>query len=265
MFRWLPVLLATLAFSACGGGANRGGAQAPIQRVDVASPSTSGLKQGSSLRTRLVKTGETLYAISFEMGVDINDLVAWNGLSDKSRIRAGQTLLIEPPAAPIGEAGKGAGVGRTGALGATSGRMSGESVPSKAPLPAVKVPVAVASGWNWPVQGRVVRGFNPRRGSKGLDIVAEEGSLINAAAAGEVVYAGHGLRGYGNLIILKHNATTLSAYAHQSRLIVSEGQQVLRGQPIGEMGSTDAERIKLHFQIREFGKPVDPRAYLPKA
>ena len=255
MLHWLPVLMVVLVLSACGGGASRGGVQAPIQKVGVASPSSSGFKQGAHLRTRLVKSGETLHTIAFEMGVDIHDLVAWNGVSDKSRIRAGQTLLIEPPAAPIGEAGM---------ANRAPDRPAGAQVPVSPLAPMAKVPVAVASGWIWPVKGQVTRGFDPRKGSKGLDIVAAEGMPVNAAAAGEVVYAGDGLRGYGNLIILKHNATTLSAYAHQSRLIVSEGQQVLRGQPIGEVGSTDAERIKLHFQIREFGKPVDPRTYLPK-
>ena len=250
----LPALVAILALSACGG-AGRGGVQAPIQKVSAASAPSSGWKQSPHLRVRTVKAGETLHAIAFEIGVDINDLVAWNGVSDKSRIRAGQTLLVEPPAAPIGEAG---------APAAYSGRAASERAPVRPAAPVAKVPMLVASGWVWPVKGQVTRGFDPRHGSKGLDIVAAEGMPVNAAAAGEVVYAGDGLRGYGNLIILKHNPTTLSAYAHQSRLLVSEGQQVLRGQPIGEMGSTDAERIKLHFQIREFGKPVDPRTYLPK-
>ncbi len=251
---FFPALLVVLGLSACGG-SGRGGVQAPIQRVGVAVTSPSGWKQGPHLRVHQAKAGETLHSIAFEMGVDINDLVAWNGLADKTRIRADQTLLIEPPTAPIGEAGM-----SEGALG----RSSSERFPPKITTVVPKVPMGVASGWIWPVKGQVTRGFDPRKGSKGLDIVAVEGMLVNAAAAGEVVYAGNGLRGYGNLIILKHNVTTLSAYAHQSRLLVSEGQQVLRGQPIGEVGSTDAERIKLHFQIREFGKPVDPRIYLPK-
>lgn len=251
------ILLAVLVLSACGGvgGSTRDGVQAPIWTVSAASPSSSGFKQGPSLRTHQVRPGETLFTIAFEMNVDINDLVAWNGLSDKSRIRAGQILLAEPPAAPISEVG----IPKTISGGAASDR-----VPVKPSAPVVKRPMPVASGWVWPVKGQVTRDFEPRHGSKGLDIVAAEGTPVNAAAAGEVVYAGHGLRGYGNLIILKHNSTTLSAYAHQSRLIVSEGQQVLRGQKIGEVGGTDAERIKLHFQIREFGKPVDPRSYLPK-
>ncbi len=253
-FYFAPIFLAVLVLSGCGG-ASRGGVQAPVQKVGMAHPSSSGFRQGPSLRTHQVKTGETLHAIAFASGVDINDLVAWNGLSEKSRLRSGQALLIEPPAAPIGEAGT---------AEAASDPAGRERVPVKSSPSVVKVPMAVASGWIWPVKGQVTRGFDPRHGSKGLDIVATEGMPVNAAAAGEVVYAGHGLRGYGNLIILKHNSTTLSAYAHQSRLIVSEGQQVLRGQPIGEMGGTDAERVKLHFQIREFGKPVDPRSYLPK-
>ncbi len=254
LLRVIPLLSVVLGLSACGG-PGRGAVQAPIQPVSAAPAPSSGWKQGPHQRTHQVKAGETLHTLAFEKGVDINDLVAWNGLADKVHIRAGQTLLIEPPTAPIGEAGMSEGA---------SGRSSADRASPKMAAVARKVPVEVASGWVWPVKGSVVRGFDPRKGSKGLDIVASEGTLVNAAAAGEVVYAGNGLRGYGNLIILKHNVTTLSAYAHQSRLLVSEGQQVLRGQPIGEVGSVDADRIKLHFQIREFGKPIDPRIYLPK-
>jgi len=117
--------------------------------------------------------------------------------------------------------------------------------------------------WAWPAKGKVVAQFNESGGSKGMQIAGEMGQPVFASAAGRVVYSGSGLRGYGNLIIIKHNNTYLSAYAHNSSVLVREGQSVARGQKIAEMGSSDAERVKLHFEIRRLGKPVDPARYLP--
>ncbi len=115
--------------------------------------------------------------------------------------------------------------------------------------------------WAWPTQGKVLEGFS--EGSKGVDIAGKSGQAVLASAPGKVVYSGNGLRGYGNLIIIKHNDTYLSAYAHNSKLLMKEGQAVTRGQKIAEMGSVDAGQIKLHFEIRKHGKPVDPLQYLP--
>lgn len=117
--------------------------------------------------------------------------------------------------------------------------------------------------WGWPSQGKVVGEFNDGAGNaKGLDIAGKSGQAVNAAAAGKVVYSGSGLRGYGKLIIIKHNKTYLSAYAHNSQVLVKEGQSVAKGQKIAEMGDSDADRVKLHFEIRRYGKPVDPMKYL---
>lgn len=139
--------------------------------------------------------------------------------------------------------------------------------------PAVVVPenkpeVSVPSGpddvaWNWPVPGRVSAPFS-ESGNKGLDFAGKVGDPIHAAGDGKVVYAGSGLRGYGELVIVKHNATFLSAYAHNRKILVKEGQQVSRGQKIAEMGNSDADGVKLHFEIRKQGKPIDPAIYLPK-
>lgn len=115
--------------------------------------------------------------------------------------------------------------------------------------------------WSWPAKGKVLAGFNG--GSKGLDIAGEQGQAVLAAAPGKVVYSGTGLRGYGKLIIIKHNKTYLSAYAHNSQLLVKEGQAIAKGQKIAEMGSSDTDRVKLHFEIRKLGRPVDPANYLP--
>ncbi|MHB1514213.1 MAG: peptidoglycan DD-metalloendopeptidase family protein [Acidiferrobacteraceae bacterium] len=117
--------------------------------------------------------------------------------------------------------------------------------------------------WTWPVVGPLLRGFG-QHGNKGIDIGGSLGAAVRAAAAGEVVYAGSGLPGYGKLIILKHNKTFLSAYAHNSRILVKEGEMVRRGQEIAEMGSSGTDRIMLHFEIRLRGNPVDPLHYLPR-
>lgn len=117
--------------------------------------------------------------------------------------------------------------------------------------------------WVWPTSGKVLAGFS-EGGSKGIDIGGRSGQPVLAAAPGKVVYSGNNLRGYGNLVIIKHNKTYLSAYAHNSQILVKEGQTVSRGQKIAEMGKTDADHVKLHFEIRRLGKPVDPLKYLPE-
>ena len=117
--------------------------------------------------------------------------------------------------------------------------------------------------WSWPASGKVLAGFNDTANAKGVDIAGAMGQPVHAAAPGKVVYSGAGLRGYGKLVIIKHNKTYLSAYAHNSQILVKEGQDVVKGQKIAEMGSTDTDRVKLHFEIRKLGKPVDPIKYLP--
>jgi lipoprotein NlpD len=119
--------------------------------------------------------------------------------------------------------------------------------------------------WVWPASGKVIAGFSDTANLKGIDIAGKSGQPVVASAAGRVVYAGTGLRGYGKLIIVKHNSTFLSAYAHNRDILVKEGQQVGKGQKISEMGDTDADQVKLHFEIRRLGKPVDPAKFLPPA
>ncbi len=119
--------------------------------------------------------------------------------------------------------------------------------------------------WAWPASGKVIAGFSETANLKGIDIAGKAGQPVLASGPGKVVYAGNGLRGYGKLIIIKHNNTFLSAYAHNREILVKEGQQVTRGQKIAEMGDSDADQVKLHFEIRRFGKPVDPAKFLPPA
>jgi lipoprotein NlpD len=141
------------------------------------------------------------------------------------------------------------------------------SAPVQAPAPASAAAPAAASGedemaWAWPAAGTVLAGFEEGR-HKGLAIAGKAGDPVLAAADGRVVYAGSGLRGYGNLVIVKHNATYLTAYAHNQTLLVKEDQAVRKGQKIAEMGSSDADRVQLHFEIRRQGKPIDPARLLP--
>jgi lipoprotein NlpD len=146
------------------------------------------------------------------------------------------------------------------------------ATPIEAPVEAKPEPAPVAAAatvgpddvpWIWPSAGKVVAPFN-ESGNKGLNFAGKAGDPVIAAGEGKVVYAGSGLRGYGELVIIKHNATFLSAYAHNRKILVKEGQQVARGQKIAEMGNTDADSVKLHFEIRKQGKPVDPAQYLPR-
>ena len=147
----------------------------------------------------------------------------------------------------------------------------GPAQPEAAAMPAQAVPAAAATAaagddrlnWMWPAKGKVIAQFSDTANLKGIDIAGSAGAPVYASAAGRVVYAGSGLRGYGKLIIIKHNATYLSAYAHNQDILVKEGQQVARGQKIADMGSTDANQVKLHFEIRRFGKPMDPEKFLP--
>lgn len=139
------------------------------------------------------------------------------------------------------------------------------SLGSPAPPPGSATAADDQLGWVWPAKGKVIGQFSDSANLKGIDIAGTMGEPVYASAAGKVVYAGSGLRGYGKLIIIKHNATYLSAYAHNSALLVKEGQQVARGQEIAQMGNTDADKVMLHFEIRRYGKPMDPEKFLPPA
>lgn len=199
-----------------------------------------------------IQSGDTLYKIAFEYGFDFRDLAAWNNLPDPAHIRSGDLLRLIRPKSVVTTAAipnKPAVVSREIKANATSTSESfDETVPET---------------WSWPSRGALLARFGDGLG-KGIDIGGGRGQVVQAAASGRVVYAGSGLRGYGKLIIIRHGKTLLSAYAHNARILVSEGQNLARGQPIAEMGDTDADRVKLHFEIREYGKPVDPLNYLPK-
>ena len=213
-----------------------------------------------------VKPGDTLIRIGLDQGQNWRDVARWNGVENPNLIEVGQVLRVLPPdaAAAAARPGPPIDVARPAVRPESAGSAPTPPVAVPAPAPA-PAPAANddATEWLWPAAGSVVASFDESRGVKGLSIAGKAGDPILAAADGRVVYAGSGLRGYGNLVIVKHNNTFLTAYAHNQTLLVKEDQAVRRGQKIAEMGSTDSDRVKLHFEIRRQGRPVDPARLLP--
>ena len=221
-----------------------------------------------------VKPGDTLIRIGLDHGQAWKDLARWNQLENPNVIEVGQVLRVAPPDAAAATATVAADKGvvtRPVASGTVAGSAASrpDAAPAAAAAPAVAAAPAaapaVANGdiqLSWPASGKVEGKFDEVR-NKGVDITGKAGDPVLAAADGRVVYAGAGLRGYGNLLIVQHNKTYLTAYAHNQKLLVKEDQTVHRGQKIAEMGSTDADHVKLHFEVRREGKPVDPLHYLP--
>jgi lipoprotein NlpD len=226
-----------------------------------------------------VRPGDTLYRIALESGQSPRDVQAWNNLTNPNLIEVGQVLRVIPPVvatATLPATAPGAAAAATGvtatpvAPGAVAARpLDGTAGTAVSPAATASAPSAPAPAgadditFLWPAQGQVVGNFDEAK-NKGISIAGRIGDPVVAAADGRVVYAGAGLRGYGNLIILKHNNTYLTAYAHNQALLVREDQAVRQGQKIAEMGSSDADRVKLHFEVRRQGKPVDPLGFLPK-
>ncbi|MEK6420052.1 MAG: peptidoglycan DD-metalloendopeptidase family protein [Burkholderia gladioli] len=199
-----------------------------------------------------VERGDTLSKIARSNRQPVSNLVRWNSISNPDAIEVGQVLRVAPPG---GAASAGAPVRTTG------GGSGGGSAPP--PAAAVAPPRAdVSISLIWPAAGTVVRSFDGGN-SKGIDIANTAGTPVVAAAAGRVVYAGNGLRGYGNMLIIKHDADFLTAYAHNRVLLVKEGDAVTQGQKIAEMGDTDNDRVALHFELRYGGRSIDPARYLP--
>jgi murein DD-endopeptidase MepM/ murein hydrolase activator NlpD len=199
-----------------------------------------------------VERGDTLTKIARSNRQPVSNLVRWNSISNPNAIEVGQVLRVAPPG---GAASASAPVRTTG------GGNGGSSAPP--PAAAIAPPRAnVSISLIWPAAGTVVRAFDGGN-SKGIDIANTAGTPVVAAAAGTVVYAGNGLRGYGNLVIIKHDADFLTAYAHNRVLLVKEGQAVTQGQKISEMGDTDNDRVALHFELRYGGRSIDPARYLP--
>ncbi|MDE3022390.1 MAG: peptidoglycan DD-metalloendopeptidase family protein [Pseudomonadota bacterium] len=226
-----------------------------------------------------VSAGDTLMTISSRYGLDYQTLAAWNHLPPPYILRTGEILHLSSPAQihAVNEPGISAVTAPLAATPPLQGKsLSGSQAVAPQPVnpassagntnanPSLTHQKMMTAGfWQWPAQGKVVDRFG--NGNKGIDIAGKEGEPVYAAAAGKVVYSGSGLRGYGNMIIIKHNLTYLSAYAHNSKLLVKEGQKVKQGQLIALMGHTDAKGPELHFEIRKSGTPVDPLQFLPSS
>ncbi|WP_430461415.1 peptidoglycan DD-metalloendopeptidase family protein [Thalassolituus sp. LLYu03] len=210
----------------------------------------------------LVEKGETLFSIAWRYGIDFRELASANSISSPYTIYPGQKIDIR-------NISKKSVVAHTETVEKPSKPApKKESVPKPVAKTSQIAPVPVAEAaetdWKWPANGRLIGYFSTKKPvNKGIDITGSLGESVLAAAAGTVVYAGEGLRGYGNLVIVKHNETYLSAYAHASRILVREQEVVKAGQKIAEIGSTGTDKVKLHFEIRRNGKPVDPLRYLP--
>ena len=275
---------------------------APSQTADVAPKALPGAENAGKANYYTVKPGDTLIRVGLDNGQNWRDIARWSALENPNVIEVGQVLRVAPPSAdvggvvarPVAAGGRLDGRPLDAKLGATAVAPAGAGAAATVPplsgpaAGAVSGPVAVAPpvvpaalplpvvpgnaqaprdpdeevSWAWPASGPVATPFDDAK-SKGLAITGKAGDPVLAAADGRVVYAGSGLRGYGNLVIVKHNALFLTAYAHNQALLVKEDQVVRRGQKIAEMGASDAERVQLHFEIRRQGKPVDPARLLP--
>ncbi|MFC5698189.1 peptidoglycan DD-metalloendopeptidase family protein [Pseudomonas sp. GCM10022186] len=275
---WLPAMAVGILLAGCSStqkdgvsvvDRNHSGASAAPQRKPV----TSGQYR--------VQRGDTLYSIAFRFGWDWKALAARNGIPAPYVIRPGQIIRfdVQPgQARPAAVATAPVVANPKTGSGVSKRPPVQPQQPAVRPQPPVQQPVATApatapkasgtgsaAGWVWPASGPLIGRFSSNGSlNKGIDIAGELGQPVLAASDGSVVYAGSGLRGYGELVIIKHSDTYVSAYGHNRRLLVREGQQVKVGQTIAEMGSTGTDRVKLHFEIRRQGKPVDPLQYLPR-
>lgn len=302
MIKKSNVLLCSLALAALLSGCGTTGVQAPVvERHPSSSSAAASDPRDRDPAYYTVKRGDTLLRIALEHGQNYRDLVVWNELSNPNDIKVDQVLRVLPPNGDTGGAQTSAIVmppvtevkpaapavpKKTGPRGekraysdATLAELradgGGDVKPAPAPAAAVATapaavaaaPAAAAPGddkisWMWPSEGKVIGTFDEGK-NKGVDIAGKAGQQVVAAGAGKVMYAGSGIRGYGNLVIVKHSNSLLSAYAHNRSILVKEGQNVNKGQAIAEMGDSDADRVKLHFEIRQQGKPVDPSKFLP--
>ena len=246
-----------------------------------------------------VRRGDTLFSIALDQGLDYRELAAWNDISDPGVIQAGQTLRLKPPrsaaTAPVAatrgvEGHPITGDGNPAAASMPAGvktepkatrtpyskqayadlaRSKSEGKGSSSRVPhATSKETPNSEGdvivWAWPANGKVISTFNDAAKLKGISIAGKLGQPVTASAGGRVIFSGTGIRGFGKLIVIKHNDAFLSVYAHNNELLVKEGQSVKKGQRIAEMGKSDTDQVKLHFEIRRFGKPVDPMTLLPQ-
>jgi len=280
--RFLAVCSAALVLAACVP-THRSVVVQPSGRVPVARGISSGAPASGSYR---VVRGDTLYSIAFRHGVDFRNLAAWNHIAAPYTIWPGQLLRLVPSRGGVASARAPAAGTRPAspppsapvfkpvppATASSNTRAAATVAPAAAvvtPPAAVTAPVRGATRgvggvfWRWPADGPLIKRFKAGDAIPGIELAGKAGDPVRAAADGVVVYSGNGLVGYGELIIIKHNDSFLSAYGHNRKRLVKEGQRVSAGQLVAEMGATGASRDELQFQIRRDGNPVDPLDYLP--
>ena len=278
------IVISLLLFNIILQGCSSRTAPAPVTTLELRQNFYNERNKGSLQTSQYtVRKGDTLYAIAFRAGLDVRQLAAANNIANPyiiypgqviklkvsrnhnnttrtvvakqttvkkpaSQIKSNSSVNVHKPVAPKKQTGYVQSAGNNKITNSAASELNNSLVQ-----------------WQWPVKGKVIAGFSyQEQGNKGIDIAGVAGNRVNAAASGQVVYAGNALRGYGNLVIIKHNDDYLSAYAHNRKLLVQERQMVSAGQQIAEMGKSDATDVRLHFEIRYRGGSVDPLKYLPK-
>jgi lipoprotein NlpD len=293
--RIFALLLITTVLAGCASNGHRAPVyeRAEAEKKNAAMANKSQREKDWRPKSYIVQKGDTLYSIAFNYGFDYHDLAELNGIQDPSVISIGQEIHLFPgksrivtPAAPVeakpieilvkeqpklvkyaySEAAM-AQIDKVQEQVAKVYLSKPEAKPDSQTYAATDDSADIgedpALEWSLPAQGKLIGQYSESANRKGIDIAGKLGQPVMASANGKVVYSGSGLRGYGKLIIIKHNNTYLSAYAHNDKILVKEGQSVSRGQKIAEMGNTDAREVELHFEVRRYGKPVDPAKYLP--
>jgi len=284
------LLLASAVLAGCADEEHR----APV--YDLAEAQKNAAMANKSLREKdwrpksyIVQKGDTLFSIAFNYGFDYHELADMNGIRNPNVISIGQEIRLRPnkakPAPPVvrfeakpieilvKDQPKLAKYPYSDSALADIDKVQQQVTKVYLTKPVAESGIQAdasddvveepAMEWSLPTQGKVITQFSESDNRKGIDIAGKLGQPVMASANGKVVYSGSGLRGYGKLIIIKHNNTFLSAYAHNNKILVKEGQSVSRGQKIAEMGKTDAKQVELHFEVRRYGKPVDPAKYVP--
>lgn len=250
------------------------------------SPTSVQREPENRTQSYVIQKGDTLYSIAFEHGLDYREVADLNNIKNPAAIQIGQQIQLSsadsgvavPASTPVlatKTQPKVAKLSYSEQAVAQIESLQLQEAPRVvviATTPVVSKPATStqkedtgaddAVQWTMPAKGNLISGYSESANRKGVDIAGNKGQPVMASSAGKIVYSGSGLRGYGKLVIIKHNKTYLSAYAHNDKIIVKEGQSVTKGQKIAEMGNSDADQVKLHFEIRKFGKPVDPAKYL---
>ena len=270
-YHYLIIPVCLLLLAACGTQSARAPIDSRSNQATKKTPVAGRAGKQSRGDYAIVARGDTLYSIAWQHGLGYQELASLNGIQPPYTIYSGQRLRVRPATASSGvtvaplRQSKPVVASSPAAAPAPGSTAPQASVPAPKPVPPPAVSKTFNGPWVWPTRGHVLRKYQPNAsGKRGIDIGGHVDQPVNAAGNGTVVYSGSGLVGYGRLIIVKHSEDLLSAYGHNSELLVAEGEYVSAGQMIAKMGSSGTNRTELYFEIRKDGKPVDPLKYLPR-